>query len=233
MVVAKALSDGIIRDQRSPCQNLGCGPKAANGDGFADNPGQALPKIGTYGGRSGVGTAARTRMAALAHSFPCPEGTRKGGSPPRRAGDLPRAIGKGHPSSAPPWGGFWREGGASPCRSAPALRRSGIFNVRPVFCRPVDIYLDIDGVLIRDGRVTPHCFEFLRWAVKSHRPFWLTTRDAHGEHDGILRAFRHALGTATLAPEIEALLAGGTADALARQQGGRDRSVARFCVDRR
>ena len=70
----------------------------------------------------------------------------------------------------------------------------------------MDIYLDIDGVLIRDGRVTPHCFEFLRWAVKSHRPFWLTTRDAHGEHDGILRAFRHALGTATLAPEIEALL---------------------------
>lgn len=70
----------------------------------------------------------------------------------------------------------------------------------------MDIYLDIDGVLIRDGRVTPHCFEFLRWAVKSHRPFWLTTRDAHGEHDGILRAFRHALGTPTLALEIEALL---------------------------
>ena len=70
----------------------------------------------------------------------------------------------------------------------------------------MDVYLDIDGVLIRDNRATPHCFEFLRWAVRFHRPHWLTTRDAHGEHDGILRAFRHALGTPTLAPEIEALL---------------------------
>ena len=34
----------------------------------------------------------------------------------------------------------------------------------------------------------------------------LSTRDAHGSHDGILRAFRHALDTPTLAPEIEALL---------------------------
>ena len=57
------------------------------------------------------------------------------------------------------------------------------------------LYLDIDGVLIRDGKPTPRCFAFLRWAVESHRPHWLTTRDAHGTHEGILRAFRHALGT--------------------------------------
>jgi hypothetical protein len=27
------------------------------------------------------------------------------------------------------------------------------------------VYLDIDGVLIRDGKPTPHCFAFLRWVV--------------------------------------------------------------------
>ena len=39
-----------------------------------------------------------------------------------------------------------------------------------------------------------------------HQPFWLTTRDAHGQHDGILRAFRLALGAAALPAEVEALL---------------------------
>jgi hypothetical protein len=68
------------------------------------------------------------------------------------------------------------------------------------------LYIDIDGVLLRDGKPTPHCFAFLRWAVKFHRPFWLTTRDAHGQHDGILRAFRVALGAPALPVEVEALL---------------------------
>jgi hypothetical protein len=68
------------------------------------------------------------------------------------------------------------------------------------------IYLDIDGPLIRDGRVTPHCFPFLKWAVELHSPYWLSTRDAHGTHDGILGAFRHALGTPILPPEIEVLI---------------------------
>jgi hypothetical protein len=68
------------------------------------------------------------------------------------------------------------------------------------------LYLDIDGVLIRDGKPTPQCFAFLRWAVDCHQPFWLTTRDAHGEHTGILAAFRHALSTPTLATEVETLL---------------------------
>lgn len=68
----------------------------------------------------------------------------------------------------------------------------------------MDIYLDIDGVLIRDGQPVPVCFEFLRWVTQHHRGYWLTTRDAHGSHDGILRA--HALNTPVLPPDIEALL---------------------------
>ena len=70
----------------------------------------------------------------------------------------------------------------------------------------MDIYLDIDGVLIRNGKPTPVCFEFLRWVSQHHRGYWLTTRDAHGSHDGILRAFRHALDTPVLPPPIAALL---------------------------
>jgi hypothetical protein len=72
----------------------------------------------------------------------------------------------------------------------------------------MNVYLDIDGPLIRicDGKPTAHCFDFLRWAVEIHRPYWLTTRDAQGEHAGIIRAFRHAIGCAELPPEIEALL---------------------------
>jgi hypothetical protein len=71
----------------------------------------------------------------------------------------------------------------------------------------MNIYLDVDGVLLlRNGKPTPVCFAFLRWAVENHTPYWLTTRDAHGSHDGILRCFRHALGTPVLPPDIEALL---------------------------
>jgi hypothetical protein len=56
------------------------------------------------------------------------------------------------------------------------------------------------------AKPTPNCFTFLRWAVDFHQPFWLTTRDAHDQHDGILRAFRVALGAPTLSTEIETLL---------------------------
>src|ERR1700720_3541478 len=62
------------------------------------------------------------------------------------------------------------------------------------------------GPLIRNGQPTAHCFEFLRWAVEFHRPYWLTTRDAHGQHTGILRAFRHAVGSPELPAAIETLL---------------------------
>jgi hypothetical protein len=40
---------------------------------------------------------------------------------------------------------------------------------------------------------TPHAFDFLKWATEFHRPYWLTTRDAHGQHSGILRTFRLAM----------------------------------------
>jgi hypothetical protein len=76
-----------------------------------------------------------------------------------------------------------------------------------------NLYIDIDGVCLRNASSTatgtepaPHVFEFLRWAVRWHRPYWLTTRDAHGQHDGVLRAFRLALGYAALPTEVEVLL---------------------------
>ena len=68
-----------------------------------------------------------------------------------------------------------------------------------------NLYIDIDGVLIRDAKPTPHCFAFLRWAAEFHRPHWLTTRDSRG-HAGILRALHHATGSSELPSEIEALL---------------------------
>jgi hypothetical protein len=52
----------------------------------------------------------------------------------------------------------------------------------------------------------PQAFEFLRWATECHRPHWLTTRDAHGQHSGILRAFRLAMNCATLPAVVESLL---------------------------
>jgi hypothetical protein len=76
-----------------------------------------------------------------------------------------------------------------------------------------DIYIDVDGVCLRNASASPagmepapHVFEFLQWATEFHQPHWLTTRDAHGQHDGILRAFRLAIGSPTLPTEIEALL---------------------------
>jgi hypothetical protein len=75
-----------------------------------------------------------------------------------------------------------------------------------------NVYIDIDGVCLRNAasvtgiEPAPHAFEFLQWATEFHRPHWLTTRDAHGQHDGILRAFRLAIGSPTLPTEIEALL---------------------------
>lgn len=77
------------------------------------------------------------------------------------------------------------------------------------------IYIDIDGVCLRHAsayssrtgvELAPHAFQFLRWAAGAHNPHWLTTRDAHGQHDGILRAFRLAIGSPTLPTEVEALL---------------------------
>ena len=76
----------------------------------------------------------------------------------------------------------------------------------------LNVYIDIDGVCLRNAATVtgiepaPHVFDFLRWVVVSHRPHWLTTRDAHGQQDGILRAFRLAMSATTLPAEIDALL---------------------------
>ena len=76
-----------------------------------------------------------------------------------------------------------------------------------------NIYIDVDGVCLRSAsspltgiEPAPHCFAFLQWAVESHRPHWLTTRDAHGRHDEKLRAFKLAMGCARLPTEIDALV---------------------------
>jgi hypothetical protein len=75
-----------------------------------------------------------------------------------------------------------------------------------------NIYIDIDGVCLRNAasitgiEPAPYVFDFLRWAVVYHRPHWLTTRDAYGQHNGILRAFRLAMGVATLPAEIDIVL---------------------------
>ena len=91
-------------------------------------------------------------------------------------------------TALPPW---------TPARFTPVGPRNGDapqcawrtpFNpsqtVRVCYCGRMNIYIDIDGPLIRNGQPTAHCFEFLRWAVEFHRPYWLTTRDAHGQHTG-------------------------------------------------
>jgi hypothetical protein len=76
----------------------------------------------------------------------------------------------------------------------------------------LNLYLDLDGVILRRAdtvagiELAPHALSFLRWATELHRPYWLTTRDAHGQHAGILRAFRLAMGCATLSAYIEALV---------------------------
>jgi hypothetical protein len=76
----------------------------------------------------------------------------------------------------------------------------------------VNLYLDLDGVILRQAdsvagiELAPHAFEFLKWATEFHRPYWLTTRDPHGQHSGVLRAFRLAMGLAALPADIETLL---------------------------
>jgi hypothetical protein len=76
----------------------------------------------------------------------------------------------------------------------------------------LNLYLDLDGVILRRAdtvsgiELAPGAFDFLRWATEFHRPYWLTTRDAHGQHSGILRAFRLAMGCAALPPEVESLV---------------------------
>lgn len=78
------------------------------------------------------------------------------------------------------------------------------------------LYLDIDGVLLRSRSTqwpfntgwepAPHCQDFLAWAVATHDCHWLTTRDADGGHEGILRAFRLAMDAPNLPPPLATLI---------------------------
>jgi hypothetical protein len=98
--------------------------------------------------------------------------------------------------------------------------RQGVTNVTPdarVTGKgdQVNLYLDLDGVIIRAAdsvagtELAPHALTFLQWATEFHRPYWLTTRDAHGQHAGVLRTLRLARGCATFATlpaDVESLL---------------------------
>jgi hypothetical protein len=72
-------------------------------------------------------------------------------------------------------------------------------------------FIDIDGVLLRsvNGAVwnagyelAPHTIEFLEWATSRFECHWLTARDRHGSHEGIILAFQDALGTSNLSPDL-------------------------------
>jgi hypothetical protein len=87
--------------------------------------------------------------------------------------------------------------------------------MNPVESAPLrrNIYIDVDGVCLRSAsssltgiELAPHCFAFLQWAVESHRPHWLTTRNAHGQHDGILRAFKLAMGCVSMPFQFSSLV---------------------------
>ena len=83
-------------------------------------------------------------------------------------------------------------------------------------CATTVLYLDVDGVLIRPCpgdadfdagcELAPHAVDFMRWAVDRYDARWLTTHDASGSHEGILRAFRLALNAPSLPPEVTRLI---------------------------
>jgi hypothetical protein len=83
--------------------------------------------------------------------------------------------------------------------------------------RPISLYLDLDGVILRrtgrtefNGRtefdVAPGAMEFLAWAVDNFDCHWLTARSHDGTYDEIERAFRLAIPTTNMAAETKALI---------------------------
>lgn len=83
--------------------------------------------------------------------------------------------------------------------------------------RPL-LYLDIDGTLLLRRPQTdafqdayepdPDALDFLTWAAARFECRWLSTRCRNGSADGALRAFRFALGAASLPPDWRAVLGG-------------------------
>ncbi|CAA7627231.1 conserved hypothetical protein [Candidatus Terasakiella magnetica] len=73
------------------------------------------------------------------------------------------------------------------------------------------LYLGIDGVLLRgNGTLAPHAGAFLRWAIESHTPFWLTSRS----HAGIVSAFKDCAELEPLLPAVTPLAWEGTKTAV-------------------
>ena len=81
----------------------------------------------------------------------------------------------------------------------------------------IDLYLDLDGVIIRrtgntefNGRVefdvAPGTMDFLSWAVENFNCYWLTSRSHDGTYDEIDRAFRFAIPTNNMAAETKNLI---------------------------
>ncbi len=81
----------------------------------------------------------------------------------------------------------------------------------------IDLYLDLDGVILRrtgntefNGRVefdvAPGAMEFLLWAVANFHCYWLTSRSHDGSIEEIERAFRFAIPTNNMAAETRNLI---------------------------
>jgi hypothetical protein len=77
------------------------------------------------------------------------------------------------------------------------------------------LYIDIDGVLLRrTGRkgfngstefeIAIGAYEFMDWCIERFDCFWLTTRSHEGTYVGIEKAFRFAIPTTNLPPEVKA-----------------------------
>ena len=61
----------------------------------------------------------------------------------------------------------------------------------------MQLYLDIDGVFLnKRGDLADGAEECLRWAVKRHEPYWISTRTRDGTLRGALRAFHSLLDEA-------------------------------------
>ena len=80
----------------------------------------------------------------------------------------------------------------------------------------IDLYLDLDGVILRrtgntefNGRVefdvAPGAMEFLSWAIENFHCYWLTSRSHDGSIEEIERAFRFAIPTTNMATETRNL----------------------------
>lgn len=70
----------------------------------------------------------------------------------------------------------------------------------------MNVYIDIDGPLIRDAKPTPNCFEFLRWAYKGSSPLLADHARCSRLACWNPARLRHAIGCPELPSEIDALL---------------------------